>query len=257
MMNSWAGLEILNGHALTLVGLDLLVEEVHAVPLREPLREPVIELGCCHGDRKVALEMERLHPVVETVRQPLPDDSHLTVGVPLDGDREMMEVLADEGPCGIGCASRGQEAFGQLLSGLVRGDDQVTLDRIHGGHLSVRELLLVDDTRVSNNKSRLGQSVLNGEPDGVGGVRELYCHPPAWLQDTVELREALLHQRAVLVDRPRHTARLVDDGFLSSVRPDSVPRLNEVCQVGVVDVGSERRIDEDVVHRCVWQVDPC
>ena len=77
VMNSCACLQVLDRHPLTLVGLDLLVEEVHAVPLREPLRQSLVELGGGHRDREVPRQMERLHPVVEPIGQPLTDDALL------------------------------------------------------------------------------------------------------------------------------------------------------------------------------------
>ena len=85
-----------DGHALLVVLGHLLGQEVHAIPLGEPLDQPGVELSRGQRNGHAALDVEGHHAVEEQVVLTLGDD--LGLAVLGDKDRKLLQVRADEVP---------------------------------------------------------------------------------------------------------------------------------------------------------------
>ena len=121
-----------DGHALLVVFGHLLGEEVHPIPLGEPLGKPGIELSRGQRNGNASLNMEGHHAVEEQVVLALGDD--LGLAVLRDEDRKLLQVSADEVPDTFFGASLQFETVFKSAIRLVGGDDQVLLDS-GAGHL--------------------------------------------------------------------------------------------------------------------------
>ena len=159
---------------------------------------------------------------------------------------------ADEVPdalLGAGCQL---EARLQAVVGLVGGDHQILLDG-GAGHLPVGALPLVEGAHVGDHEAGAEDRLLDGVPDGVAGVVEHHGHPAARLEDAAVLLEAALHRVQIVGQRLALGA--VDNRLRCGGGADAMPGLDQVVEVGVVDVLAEGRVGEYVVDSVVGDVE--
>ena len=114
-------------------------------------------------------------------------------------------------------------------------------------------MLLVESPYVGDHKSRGEHCLLNGVPYGVARVVEDDGDPASGLENPAVLGEAALHQ--VLIVGDCLSLGAIDYGLGFGAREDSVPRLDEIVEVGVIDVLAEGWVGEYVVNGVVGQGD--